>query len=481
MPLARVVKTEIDGLDLVLGGGVRLLERVDGAGDCATVLVRGAAGTGKTILANHIAAALAKKLECDVAVACVELLPPELEAQLAGFEATRPLLPVRGDERAVGSAPRVFARVIQPDLTQKDDPIGDEVQRLLDGVEQNGGAPRVLVVDSLSDGYGIGGKVERVAADALARLAAARGLCLILIEEVQQLRPSPWCFAVDTVIELRLERLAGSAREERTLTVTKNRFGPSDAGPHELALGGGMLMVLPEPDAWDRAWAGGWWSLPVTRAEVERGWGNKRLDELVTKKMLSPFEASVTLVRASDPLSAMRLAGSLGPSGQEQGAVVNFSMRGAGLFVRGPTYGDLFASGHRLQTSLIEFLKTRSRPVEHVVIGDLSNFGATPQGAALLRVVGRTVLWLTAAQIPVVMYETAPARIQGRALGRGSDDAYESVVGGSITARFGESVIMELIPSVRLGSVQMRASDVIVSDLELLREFAFPSLELQRS
>lgn len=472
MPLARVVKTEIDGLDLVLGGGVRLLERVDGAGDCATVLVRGAAGTGKTILANHIAAALAKKLECDVAVACVELLPPELEAQLAGFEATRPLLPVRGDERAVGSAPRVFARVIQPDLTQKDDPIGDEVQRLLDGIEQNGGAPRVLVVDSLSDGYGIGGKVERVAADALARLAAARGLCLILIEEVQQLRPSPWCFAVDTVIELRLERLAGSAREERTLTVTKNRFGPSDAGPHELAFGGGMLMVLPEPDAWDRAWAGGWWSLPVKRAEGTRSWGNDRLDDLVAKKMLSPFEASVTLVRASDPVNATRRARILGTINPGGGAtVVDISLRGGGTLVRGPLYGDLLVSAHRLQTMLIERFTEISAPIAHVVIGDLSALQDCPQ--SMTRVISRTVRWLAAAQIPVVLNETAPARLQGRALGAIEFDAYENVEGAAVAQRFGEGVIFEFIPNSERGTPKMPSpqSDVLVSDLTRHTQF----------
>lgn len=180
------MKTSIDGLDLVLGGGVRLLERVPGAGESAAILVRGAAGTGKTRLANHIAATLARQLVCDVVVACLELLPTELEAQLAGFEATRGLLPVRTGERVGGDAPRVFARIVEPDLRpeREDDPIGDELLRLLELVERSGGAPRVLVVDSLSDGYGLGGKVKRVAADALVRFAAARGLCLVLIEEV---------------------------------------------------------------------------------------------------------------------------------------------------------------------------------------------------------------------------------------------------------------------------------------------------------
>jgi KaiC/GvpD/RAD55 family RecA-like ATPase len=470
MPEARVVKTSIDGLDLVLGGGVRLLERVEGAGDSATLLVRGAAGTGKTILAHHIAAALAKKLECDVAVACVELLPPELEAQLAGFDATSPLLPVRGNERVEGRAPRVFARVIQPDLTQKDDPIGDEVQRLLDGIELNGGVPRVLVVDSLSDGYGIGGKVERVAADALARLAAARGLCLILVEEVQQLRPSPWCFAVDAVIELRLERFAGSLREERTLTVTKNRFGPSDAGPHELALGGRQLMVLPEPDAWDRAWAGGWWSLAVTRAEGTRSWGNNRLDELVEKKMLSPFEASVTLVRASDPVSAAQKGHSLGAiDPKADGTVVKISLRGDGTLLRGALYGDALVSAHRLQAMFVERLRAVRTAITQVVIGDLSALHDATLHTSLMRAIARTVGWLSAAQIPVILYETAPARLHGHAAGVHELYEYENVVGASLAQRFGEGVILEFIPKSLGGNSKMPPprSDILVSDLGL--------------
>jgi predicted ATP-dependent serine protease len=114
--------------------------------------------------------------------------------------------------------------------------MGDEVVQLLEWVTRCGGDPRVLVVDSLSDGYGLGGKIARAAADALAKLAAQRGLCLILVEEVTRLVPTPWCFAVDTVLELRLDGFEGRAREDRSLSVTKHRFGPSDAGPHELML-----------------------------------------------------------------------------------------------------------------------------------------------------------------------------------------------------------------------------------------------------
>jgi len=442
---ARVVKTSIDGLDLVLGGGVRLLERVPGAGESAALLVRGAAGTGKTLLANHIAATLARQLVCDVVVACLELLPTELEAQLAGFEATRGLLPVRTGERVGGDAPRVFARIVEPDLSREDDPIGDEMLRLLELVERSGGAPRVLVVDSLSDGYGLGGKVKRVAADALVRFAASRGLCLVLVEEVQQLRPSPWCFVVDTVIELRLERLAGSFREERTLTVTKNRLGPSDAGPHELALGGGKLMVLPEPDAWDRAWAGGWWKLPVTAATGARSWGDAALDEKVEEKKLAPFEGTTTLVRACDLISAATRVTLLMKS--SDGGVL-ISLQGDDRLPPGPLYGDALVSPHRLQAVVIERLKAAAGPIEYVAIGDLSALYATHQSVPFVRTICRTVRWLAASKISVILYETAPARVQGELFGvSGAANVYKNVEGSSLTQRFGEKVIIEMIPN----------------------------------
>ncbi len=468
MAEARVVKTAIDGLDLVLGGGVRVLERVPGAGDSASLLVRGSAGTGKTLLANHIAAALARQLLCDVVVACVELLPPELEAQLAGFERTRPLLPVRWRDDVSGEAPRVFAQVVEPDLGQKDDPVGGPIVRLLEWVERNGGAPRVLVVDSLSDGYGLGGKIERKAADALVRLAAARGLCLVLVEEVQQLRPSPWCFVVDTVIELRLERLAGSSREERTLTVTKNRLGPSDAGPHELALGGGKLMVLPEPEAWDRAWAGGWWKLPVTAATGERGWNAEALDACVQAQKLARFKGSTTLVRGSDPVSARRWAMRLGgePTGDDSASVF-ISLQQDGTLVRGPIHGDALASPHRFQAVLIERFNALHTSTNRVVIGDLSSLQHYAHSDALHRVIARTAQWLRALGVPLVMYETAPVRFRPMVPEVVPKSPYEPLEGTSFVQRYGETVVFELIPITARTKDQVGTprNPVIVSDL----------------
>jgi KaiC/GvpD/RAD55 family RecA-like ATPase len=47
----RVLPTDIEGLDLVLGGGVSLIKRHESfLGESATIVVRGPPGSGKTVV-----------------------------------------------------------------------------------------------------------------------------------------------------------------------------------------------------------------------------------------------------------------------------------------------------------------------------------------------------------------------------------------------------------------------------------------------
>jgi len=282
---------------------------------------------------------------------------------------------------------------------------------------------------------------------------------------------------VDTVIELRLERLAGSFREERTLTVTKNRLGPSDAGPHELALGGGKLMVLPEPEAWDRAWAGGWWKLPIKRSTVARRWGEAGVDKLVETKAFARFDRSTTLVRASDPVGAPKWARRLGQDNAGDGSTTVFiSLQGDGASVRSPLHGDALASAHRLQAVLVERLCTVREPVGLVVLGDLSAILDSALGTALRRVITRTVRWLHELGVPVVMYETAPVRFRPHVRHLTSVPAYLPMDGTSLTPRYGETVIFELIPFAANSGEEIHSAQnsVLVSDLTSGAQFVLP-------
>jgi len=102
------------GLDLLLGGGWRLVARVAGA-PSATVLVRGGAGAGKTLLGFHAADEMAKALGGDVAVGCVEILPSEYVAQLADARRDVPLrhVVVLPEAASVEPGTRVYCKLLE--------------------------------------------------------------------------------------------------------------------------------------------------------------------------------------------------------------------------------------------------------------------------------------------------------------------------------------------------------------------------------
>lgn len=237
------------GLDVLLGGGFQLVTRLPGKAS-ATVLVRGGAGAGKTLVGLHVALELARALGGDVAVGCVEILPSEYLAQVRAARPELPAssivaLPARPANQFLEGAPRVFC-----DLLTELDPEAPDLVASLEALARDvataGGKPVVLIVDSLIEGYGIGASAPRAGADAVMKFAAQGGYGLVLCEETQGGEASPWVFAADTVIELGVE-----ARERgRWLEVRKHRFGPSVSGRHELDLGEAHPAVFPEPHAW---------------------------------------------------------------------------------------------------------------------------------------------------------------------------------------------------------------------------------------
>ena len=245
--MIRLVPAGDLGLDVLLGGGFRLVKRLPEK-ESATVLVRGGAGAGKTLVALHAAIELAKALGGDVAVGCVEILPSEYAAQIQSARADIDdnrvvLLPAAAGDAA---PPRVFCGLLTdldpdaPDLVASLEALGRDVIVA-------GGKPAVFVVDSLIEGYGIGASTPRASADAVMKFAALGGYGLVLCEETQGGGASPWIFTADTVVEVGVE-----ARERgRWIEVRKHRFGASVSGRHELDLGGaGHPEVFPEPAAW---------------------------------------------------------------------------------------------------------------------------------------------------------------------------------------------------------------------------------------
>jgi KaiC/GvpD/RAD55 family RecA-like ATPase len=437
----QLVALDIPGLDLPLGGGLWTLERKPGTPASTVVLIRGAPGSGKTVFGCQLAGAVARALGTDVAYGCVELLPVELQAQHAGLrrkglqeEVLVP--PFKSSDQPSQQGTRIFAGLL--DLGESGEEqarLGSALHALLTEVERVGGRPRVLVIDSLSDGYDLGSSASRLLADSLCKMAVERGLVLILLEEMVEARPSAWSFAVDVVLELAgLEEdrtQHTSAPFGRRLTIVKNRFGPSDAGPHRFTiLSQQGLRVLPRPSAYLEPWAhdllwGGWtkksssldeqpWSIPI--------------DGLGRGFKLPPFRDCATVVYSVDPLLAFNLARRLG----SKSAHWSLSQETSIFIALGHTsdtmrseegpghHGEIkigienpYTSEHALFDRVrraLALARHRESLVSRVLVGDLLSLRDFWTPTELRRAVVALVIMFRRANVPVVLFETVPSR-----------------------------------------------------------------------
>jgi KaiC/GvpD/RAD55 family RecA-like ATPase len=421
------LRVGIPGLDLVLGGGIPLVRRSDEGPESAIILLRGPPGSGKSVFGTQLAGAVARELRCDVAYGCVELSPQELREQHASFgrnqeSVLRPPFP-KQQPPTKGSC-RIFAALL--DLGEEEGSerasFGGAVIELLDVVKQVGGDPRVLVIDSLSDGYGLGASVPRILADQLCKVAVERGMILILLEETVDAKPSPWSFASDIVVglEVQAEDQAPDmpAPFERRLMVTKNRFAPSDAGPHRFTVDPERGVVLfPRPSAYMAPWAQGI-VLPDAFEPLapSQGWGAL----INTPESWPQFRDSVTTVYGSDPAYVFRVASSLGTtaSGTECPGTDVFVDFGRGA--REPSDNEYmiaaanpFLSGNRLLAMTVEALDKVKRsccPLRRVLLGDLGSIQSFWNPDGLRRAVGVLLTVLRRAGIPAVLFETTPVQ-----------------------------------------------------------------------
>jgi KaiC/GvpD/RAD55 family RecA-like ATPase len=202
------------------------------------MLVRGGPGAGKSVLATDLALRLARALGGDVLYACVELLPSEVLAQRMGFEdfnSTKAIDLAQPEARkASGDGPTLVVGMTEMAMSPLEEggdvpDLGGMILDLARLSFERGCEPRVVVVDSLSDGYGLGARAPRPTVDAVCKLAIEQGWVLVLVEEAADDRASPWSFAVDTVLSLEV-----TPEGRREVRVTKHRFGACQPGPHRL-------------------------------------------------------------------------------------------------------------------------------------------------------------------------------------------------------------------------------------------------------
>lgn len=418
--MIEVVSLHDRGLDLVLGGGLRKVPRVDGRHG-TVLLVRGAAGTGKTLVGFHAARSLAEAYQGVIAYACIELLPTELEAQLCSWLDDPMAVVVRHPGSASSRKTTGHQQVIEASLFEVgEEPmaLGAGIERFVSRLQREGRAPGVLVIDSLIEGYGIGSSASREFVDAVCKLAAAWGIGVVLLEESEPGRPSPWTFAVDTVLELSLTQGDGDRERafDRMLTVPKHRFGPSDAGPHRLAIEPGLPLRLdPRPGAWLAAWTT---TLPAGVEESpKRDEGEGRI-RVATASRDDAWVGLVVAVFGPLPKAIFELALGLRTQreqrdGLNRSLLVSFT-RPLGNLLEDEGQTTLgvahpYLSPHRLVRTVLDTVQSRPH-LQRLILADLRALRSFVDEDSLRRAVGVLCLLARRRGLAVVLVESTAGR-----------------------------------------------------------------------
>jgi hypothetical protein len=429
--------TGIRGLDQVLGGGLRLFSRTPGAPPSGAVVLRGPPGAGKSLLATQLASSLARQLEGDILYACIELLPSELQAQLSSIDwpgGVPRFVDLQRPEGGSGGH-RLFCGVLALDPEDPAAHLWDALEVLRLEAERLSGHPRVLVLDSLTSGYRLGREVPRPLVDGLCKLAAGMGWCVIFLEETSSTEPSPWCFAVDTVLELGFESARLDLRSSvlRTIHPSKHRFGRSFPGPHLFEIEQDGLQVHPTGDSYTQGICPGY---PVEDASWTLH-GFRSWSELRTFSWVAPSNV-ITFIHGSDPATLVRTALrvhrefgarplhiSLTSMDKSRGTLLSSDAWLAGVWAR--LEGNLPRS---------------------VAFGDLQSIATFTEPTAWLHNMAILTQHLAKAGVSVVLYETTKANLVNR-------DGH--LLGWPDTPR---SLSLAEI-SVRIAEIETRATSIV--------------------
>lgn len=414
------------GLERVLGGGLRFFSRAPSLPDSGVLLVRGGPGVGKSVLAAQVAVAAARALGGDVLFGCIELLPKEVTAQLDAFAWARAgvrlatLDEVSPEATATKGEPWLAAALLDaiPDPKEKEKDLGRAVATQFNTALTVGLVPRVVVIDSLAEGYGLGASTPRDYVDAVCKRFAQLGVLGILVEEAVGSEPTPWCFAVDTVLELGRERSGEGDEWVRTLTVSKHRFGASHPGPHVVTVGDKGLAVSPSLGAYDvfPFWRG--LTAPERDPVQQIAWGPQ---EWPLPRELPPVRHAVVSVLGEDATRVACIVDricAITRDGSEAGYdyVVSFDQRERphsrtskgvlGLQAPAPTRRPEVWLSQTTDHIQREWVNVRADGIRRFLIGDLAALAALADASKWRRAAYTLVQLLLGFNVPVVIYES---------------------------------------------------------------------------
>ena len=394
------------------------------------MLVRGGPGTGKSVLAADLALRMARAVGGDVLYVCVEILPSEVLAQRMGFEGFDPTKAIdlaRPEARkASGDGPTLVVGMTEMEMSSTEEgDVPDVGRMILDLVRisvERGCDPRVVVVDSLSDGYRLGARVPRPNVDGVCKLAVEQGWVLVLVEEAVDDRASPWSFAVDTVLSL---EVTPSGRRE--LRVTKHRFGSCQPGPHRLHVEREGVRVLPCFAAYRNAVrdlalpspaTNRSLRVPVTgqapdwtRFDVPDGEGRVVNVHVATKQGTNPFNKFMAAIGATAPDGSPH-RGALGALLLFESHDWPFELTQTGFVVG--TLHQMIDGEEWLEAALSNLVACES-PMMRVVIGPTNRLAAYEHSTTLQKAIGLLAAILSRRGLIVLVHGTAPPELVFRA------------------------------------------------------------------
>jgi hypothetical protein len=275
-------------------------------------------------------------------------------------------------------------------------------------------AVRVFVVDSLSVGYGLGADTARYLCDELCKLAGERGWILLLLEESDSSEPSAWSYAVDTVLQLRVEDDGA-----RTLRIPKHRFGRPGAGAHRLQFLVEDCAINPSLQTYSSRWVRDR-ALPNLVESPPREWHAPDGSRAFAR--WRDYRDATIGVWGSDPLSLRRVVRLLGVLPKEHAPCptlyVDFQLRTERQSSAAREVDAVLPAGHPQLSGptlllaarkIIEAMGTRTA-IQQVVVGDLQALMDFERADEL----GHALMILASLcrdrSIPVVFFETAAPR-----------------------------------------------------------------------